>query len=362
MFVSDSNNNKNQNKVTKEKNMSHELKEHDMQEGREMAWHGLTKVNPELSLVNCNLNNWDYVPRPVLIDVEGKPQKTPFNVLGVSDVPALIIGRPYQEKTFKPILNARLLERLSTALEKYKLPLESCGTIMNRGRMFLSFGLKDAKFNAGNRDFHGFLNIQNGNDMSAPLMVNTSNICTVCNNTFTMNMESAGMIMEVKKTQFSDIKINDMGKAIEAMLKGQKEFAKTFGLLNKIKCDEETARCFFAGFVSVNPDEALSTRAENTVIELVNLFQHGKGNNGDDMSDTFSAITDYYTHVAASADEGQEARWKNFVSSEFGAGKKAKMDGWAYLTDEKLRKATVTIGKKVLKLTADKHKAENAAK
>ena len=193
-------------------------------------------------------------------------------------------------------MNGRLLDLLAKAIDATGLTLESCGTVFNRGRTFLSFALADAKFLAAGREFKAFLNIGNGNDMSSPLWVNTSNICTVCNNTFTANLADAGLIMSVKKTQFSDFKLADMGKAIGAMLRGQKEFAKTLGQLAGISCDEKTAREFFAGFLSVNPENGLSTRAENNVNRLVQLFANGAGNNGDDMSDVFQALTDFFTH------------------------------------------------------------------
>lgn len=340
--------------------MSHELKEHDKQEGRAVAWHGLTMVNAELSLDNCHLRNWDYQPRA--IEIDGK--KTPFDVLGVTDgamvtdedtgeESPLLIGRPYQRKTFKPVLNVKLLELLAGAIAGHDLRLESCGTVFNRGRTFLSFALADAKFQAAGREFAAFLNIGNGNDMSSPFWVNTSNICTVCNNTFTANLGNAGLIMSVKKTQFSDFKLGDMGRAIKAMFSGQKEFAKTLGKLAGIACDEKTAREFFTGFLTPNPDAPLSTRAQGNVDRLVQLFMHGAGNDGNDFSDVFQSATDFFTHEAASAQGDAGAQWKNFVSSEFGAGKTAKMDTWNILTDEKLRKATVTVGRKVLKLTAD---------
>jgi hypothetical protein len=357
--------------------MSDAIGKFDIQEGREMAWHGKTKVNPELSLQNCWLTTWDYMPRPVIVD--GK--KTPFAVLGVTDdcqddilnedgeptgeTFPLAIGRPYQVKSFKPVLNQGekgLLARIGAAIEGHGLTLDSAGTVYNRGRLFLSFGLADAKFQAAGREFKSFLNVGNGNDMSSPLWVNTSNICTVCNNTFTANLEDAGMIMSVKKTQFSDFKLADMGRAIKAMLNGQTAFAKTLGKLADVKCDEKTAREFFAGFVAPNVENGLSTRAENTVERLIQLFTSGAGNDGNDFSDVFQAMTDYYTHEGASQKGDESAQWKNFVSSEFGAGKTAKMDAWNILTDEKNRKAYVSMGRKVLKLTADEARKENAAK
>lgn len=351
--------------------MSHEIKRFDVQEGRTMAWHGLTRVNPELTLANCWLGTWDYEAKPVIVD----GVKTPFRVLGVTDncpmslidengtesieTYPLAIGMPYAADSFKPVHNQKLLEMISKEIDGKGLTLESNGTVMNRGRQFISLALPDSQFEAAKRKFISFLNIGNGNDKSSPLWVNTSNTCTVCNNTFTMNMSEAGLIMSVKKTKFSEFKLTDMGRAIAAMLRGQKQFAITLGELASVECDETTAREFFAGFIG-DAEKPLTTTAANRIERLLVLFKTGAGNDGNDYSDVFQALTDFFTHEAASAQEGSDARWKNFVSSEFGAGKNAKMESWHILTDTKLRKATVLMGKKVLKLTAQA--ARDAAK
>lgn len=334
--------------------MSHEIMEHDRQEGRTMAWHGLTLVNPELSLANCWLRSWDYVGKPCLVDVNGKMINTGMNMLGVTDEPELFIGDSYNPKTFKPVFNARLCDAVEKATEGHGLTLESDGTIMNRGRQFLSLGLDAAKFSVGKREFQAFLNIGNGNNQSSPLWVNTSNTCTVCNNTFTMNMD--GDVMRVKKTQNSDLKISEMGLAIAEMLKEQAKFAKGFRTLDETECNEDTARNFFAGFVGT-PNEPLSTRAEGNVDSLIQLFKTGKGNTGATFGDVFSAITDFYTHEAASSQDGQAAAWKNYLSSEFGSGRRAKAKAWEILTtrDSKtghydLRKGIANLGAAILKI------------
>ncbi len=334
--------------------MSHELKEHDRQQGRTMAWHKLTDVQPDLTLASCWFNDWDYVATPVTLE---NGVKTPFRILTVSDVPDLFVGEPYNTKTFKPIFNKKLLKELHKATDDQGLTLQSAVTMFNRGRLALSFGMDAAKFQAAGREFHAFLNIGNGNDQSCPFWINTSNTCTVCNNTFTANLSSKGSIMRVKKTQFSELVIGEMGSAIQAMLSGQKSFANSLAILWAIACDAQTAREFFAGFVCVDPNKPLSGRAENTVDRLVALFNDPKvGNDGNDFSDVFQAVTDYYSHEsAADTDDDKKtgAKWKQFLSSEYGAGAKSKAAAWTALTDEKERNAFIAMGKTALKATAE---------
>lgn len=334
--------------------MSHEIQEHDIQESPVQAWHGLTTIKEDLTLANCWLRTWDYKPEPVVVERDGKLIKTPFMALGVTDVEGLYVGECYMPDSFKPCLNERLCALLEKATDGKDLKLASNGTIKNRGRQFLSFEMGES-YKAADRVFKPYFNIGNGNDKSSPIWQNTSNTCTVCNNTFNDNMLNCGLIMEVKKTKFSDLKLGDFRQAAKAMLAGQGKFIEAFEKLALIPCDETLAREFFAGFVG-EPMKPLSTRGENIIEELIKLFKTGAGNDGNDFSDIFQAGTDHYTHFSAGGDD----KWKQFVSSEFGAGNKAKIRLWETLTNEKMREGIVIIGKDILTRTVEAAKEQTA--
>lgn len=344
----------------------HNIKQFDTHEGRTMGWHGLTDVNPELSLQNTKLNSWDYRPERLLLP-DGS--KTPFFLLTVSDVgeyvdqetgekhDRLYIGSSYSADSFKPVTNAKLIEILTNATKGIDgIVLASCGTIRNRGRQFFSFELLGEKFSAAGREFTPFLNIGNGNDKSSPLWLNTSNTCTVCDNTFTMNMLNDGLIMEVKKTKFSEVKIGDFSRAIKGVLREQKQFAENITRLADMVCTENTARQFLAGFIG-KPNTALSTRSKNIIEEMINLYKTGKGNKGENMADLFSGVTDYYTHNSSGGDNN----WRQFESSEFGAGKEAKQKVYDALTKQDKREALIAFGDSVLAYTLKAEKEAEAA-
>lgn len=349
--------------------MSHEITEFDKQQGIEMAWHQLTDVKPDLSLDNCWLSTWDYRPERLRTE-SGAP--TQFYRLGVTDEAIvtkdengnlmdeanfypLTIGTPYNSDSFKPLLNSKINDLLLRGTKGKDMLLASCGTVKARGRQFWSFQVGE-KYSAGGRDFLPFYNIGNGNDKSSPLWQNISNTCTVCNNTFQQNMLQAGLIMEVKKTKYSDLQIGDFSAAMKAMLTGQQTFAKEFDALAMTKISEDDARAFFAGFAA-DPEKAMGTRSINTVERLLQLFKGGAGNEGKNLADVFSAITDFYTHEAASGKGDMEANWKNFVSSEFGSSRNKKQEAWIILNTPKTFKGLVGIGRKIVKLTIEAEKA-----
>lgn len=338
----------------------HEIMEHDKQQGREMAWHGLTDVKPDLSLENCWLREWDYVANRL--------PKTPFSVLNVTDeclvaeigedgkptgeMYPLTIGTPFARDSFKPLTNARLLDMLGKVTDGKDLILASVGTVKNRGRHFASFQMGEA-YKAAGRDFVPYFNIGNGNDKSSPIWQNTSNVCTVCNNTFSMNMHGNGFVMEVKKTKFSEIKIGDFAQAARNVLASQKEFADMMETLGLVKVTHEDAQAFFAGFIG-DPGKALSAKAETTLDRYMQLFKTGAGNNGENFADIFQAGTDFLTHESANSQGDNAANWKNYVSSEFGSAKEEKKRLWAMITVEKYRTGLVDMGKVILKETAKK--------
>jgi hypothetical protein len=335
------------------------ITKNDVQEGRTMAWHSKTKINLQLTLLNCWLSTWDYVVKAVTLE-DGT--KTTFDVLAVSDdakqlndegeptdLP-LIIGLPYNRKTFKPVFNQKLIELLDKGTEGKDLLLSSCGTVKNRGRQFFSFEMGES-YRAAGREFVPYYNVGNGNDKSSPVWENVSATCTVCDNTFTYNMLSQGLIMEVKKTKYSELAFGDFSKAMKVMLAGQKEFIKYLDEIGKATCSHDTAKEFFAGFTGT-PKQPLTTRSENINERLFFLFVHGKGNEGKTWADVFSAITDYYTHESANANQTPEAQWKNFVSSEFGNARSEKQRAWLIVTNDKKREEVRRMGKDILTITA----------
>jgi hypothetical protein len=321
----------------------HNIMEHDKQQGRSMAWHGLTEVVEALALATCWLTEWDVLPQ--VLQVNGND--TPFRVLTATDKPDLIIGQAYDPDSYKPVTNKRLLAQVATALEgEQDVALDSVVSIRNRCRVALSFELGQS-YKAAGREFRGFLNIGNSHDKSSPLWVNTSNICTVCDNTFSMNMAAAGRIFGVKHTKMSEPKIGRLSDVLSAALELQKAFAANLDRLTLVKCNVDDCRALLAGWLGT-PKSPLSTRSENVVERIVALYGKGAGNSGRDLADVFQAVTDYYTHEAASAAADAAAKWKNFVSSEYGNGAESKTEFWNVLLNADKRAALMGIGKDVL--------------
>ena len=314
-----------------------------------MAWHGLTEVREDLTLANCWLARWDIAPEKLTLP-DGT--ETPFRILrsipteGSNDTDTGAIGAPFDPETYKPVSNRKLLAEVAEGVEGEDVRLASVGSLKGRTRVFLSFEM-GLSYRAAGRDFRPFLNVGNSHDKSSPLWLNSSNDCTVCNNTFTLNLSLGGHIMGVRHTKLSAVKVGKFGAAIAVALKGHSDFKAEFERLGMEKCDADTARAFFAGTLGT-PDAELSERTRNAIDRLVTLYRGGAGNGGRDWADVFSAATDFYTHEAANGAGDAAANWKNYLSSEFGSGKAKKLGVWEDVTNPAKRAARVAIGRRIL--------------
>lgn len=334
--------------------MAHRKFIHDKIQSTEHTWHGLEERVQvgEFRLENSWLAQWDVTPRE-LVFPGGKA--TPFRTLVCSDNEDILVGNPYRP-SFVPVLNSEFLDMIQTAIAGTGHELTTVGSIRNRGRVFVSFKLKGMEeFHAAGKAFSAFLNFGNGHDKSSVLWTGTSNTCTVCDNTFSYNLErvenkdSSGSQTEesddikvsIRHTKNAKIRLPELSKTIDKAIGVQAKFQLEFNRLAAIPCGIVDAENLFTGFLSTG--EKVSTRTENRVDRLVQLFAKGRGNSGETMADAFSAVTDYFSHESVG-----DNREKQYLSSEFGASGVAKSRFWDIVTTDSKRNETTKRGSELL--------------
>lgn len=343
--------------------MSHNILKHDKQQGTKQAWHGLTEVKEQITLQDNWLRQWEIEEQALFFD---NGERSGFSILGCSDNELCKIGKPYNPNTFKPINNADFLELVRGCVADSNHSIESVGSVKNRGRVFLSLkiaGLDD--FHAAGRDFAPYLNFGNGHDKSSVLWVNTSNICTVCDNTFNANLftkedkESDNVSIRVRHTKNAKMRFPNISELVEKAIGEQTRFKTELENLAKKPLSINQARCWFAGFQGqkVSIEKAakekekkgivFSSRSLNTNKRLVELFYGGRGNNGETYADAFSSLTDYYTHENSG---GIKSAQRQFESSEYGNGAERKKHAFSLMVAEESRMSTLNHGRKLLEL------------
>jgi hypothetical protein len=343
----------------KRKHMAHRIYQFDKQQGRVMGWHGKTEIKSVLTLDDNWLNDWDLVAVP--FEKRGKP--TRWVGLECSDNPEIEIGAPYNPETFKPVTNKDFLQLIRDSIGGTQHKIVSVGSVRNRGRVFVSIELVGMEaFQAAGRKFSAFLNFGNGHDKSSVLWANTSNTCTVCDNTFTMNLfsvenkadknsDSDDLVISQRHTKNVTLKLPAIADLIDRAIGVQGEFKLQFENLGKISVETEEVTHLFAGFVgrkiAVSDRKlGLSTRSKNTVGRLSELHARGRGNQGETLADAVSAVTDYYTHESGGKNRDPQ---RQLVSSDFGgSASKSKSEFWTIVNNLDLREQAMEVGEELL--------------
>jgi hypothetical protein len=348
---------------TKGNQMSHGISKIDKHEGTEQAWHGNTDVKSVIELAECWLAQWDILKSPLYtLNDKGNPVPTEYCQLVATDDNNIRIGSPVHCDTYQPVTNRAFLETVRDAISGITgATVASVGSVAERGKVFVSVKLAELEaFKAAGREFKAYLNFLNSHDQSTAFLVNTSNICTVCQNTFGMNLRivngvRSGLKAAKENSQIGDVRIKlkhtknvalrleNIGEIIDGFLGAQAEFHANLEAFAKRQIDAGKARNLFAGFLG-KPDAELSTRKENQINRLTELFQSGKGNRGENHADVFSAVTDYFTHESS----GGENVSRQIVASEYGSGQTAKARMYGILQNEDAVAKMIETGKQVL--------------
>ncbi len=330
--------------------MADNINQHDRHEGIVMGWHGKTVVTPDLSLDNNWLTRWDLVPREIKDSQSG--ELLPWKYLRCSDDETIRIGQPYNPDTFKPIDNRDFLDLVKKCIGGTKHKVASVGSVRNRARVFVSIELMGMEeFKAAGRHFGAFLNFGNGHDKSSILWVNTSSVCTVCDNTFTLNLiqvenkdsSKGNLNIGQRHTKNAILRLPAIADIVDKAVGVQAEFKMAMDSLDSVACDKPLA--LFTGFLGRGLDaeqrkNGLSARGVNTAERMLVLFKDGAGNRGRTLADAFSAVTDYYTHESS----GGTNTMRQVVSSEMGAARQNKQDFWNVINSADDRYTMVNRG------------------
>lgn len=333
--------------------MAHEISQIDRQQGISQAWHGLTEVIPALSLVDCWLTKWEAQKRPLYREINGDFQKTENCEIFCSDMPQVTLGKAVDCESYGLISNADFLKCISEAITGITgAKVASVGSVCERTKVFVSVQLKELEvFKAAGREFRPFLNFGHSFDQSSPFWVNSSNVCTVCANTFGMNLrvKDSPLSSRMKHTKNVVMRLDNVSELVDGFLGAQAEFKAIMETLNSREMSSEDAKPFFAGLLADGKREEISTRRLNQIESLDRLFVKGRGNSGETRADAFQAVTEYATHESAGGLKGQMQR--QIASSEFGAGATLKTRALSALQSEETIAELISAGVESLKMS-----------
>jgi len=304
--------------------MSHNIQERDQQTGTEMAWHGLSNV------VQCvtreNSMNWDVIESPIYYQVKkpdefGIPrdvfvQDPEFKTLLAND-DFLPVGQPYGS-SYCPTSIEMFWEVIKKGMGDTPYQIISAGTVDNRQKVFASLKVSDG-FRIADREFVDYITLLDSFDKSTSLQARYSNVCVVCANTFSANMQSGTQIGKAKHTTMIEMNVGRLIDAIDAFCGTSATFKGLLQEAYETPCSRDEARAWITGIEGRNTD-ALTNGLKQKTARMVELFEVGRGNEGRTRLDAFSALTDFYSNENSNRKDPNA----QYMSSEWGAGAQVK--------------------------------------
>jgi hypothetical protein len=232
-----------------------------------------------------------------------------------------------------------------------KWRITTTGNLQSRERSFITIQILDESLTTlkiGGREFQAFLNCLNSIPSNSGCTVTfaNNNFCVCCRNTFAhclQDKSGAKLHVAIKHTKGMKLALGDVPTLIQAYFQNNAKLFANLKAFESIPVALGEAEAYFAAYLqrdeaklgtgdlpgNLTDKNELSTRAFNTVSRLKELFgKKATGNNGKDMLDMFSAVTEYYTHESAGETEDQT---KQFESSEHGSGAQNKAMFYAWL-------------------------------
>lgn len=308
--------------------MSHEIELRDVQAGLENAWHGLTTIVPEVTREIAHPFEVEPWPCPVERDGTLIHQDQWYRLIATDD--GLPVGPPYNPKTYTPSSIALFWTLIEEAMNGREYTVVSAGSVRDRQRIFASIQVSDS-FEVGEREFREYLNILDSFDGTTALQARYSNICVVCNNTFSASLNNGRQLGKaVHKSNLTEA-AGHIAQAIDVFFSKCEEVKKTLAIAFANSCTEREAKCWLAG-VDNYKKKKLTQSDVQRIARLTELFRLGDGNKGQNRLDAFQGLTQFHTHESCKRG-GVAKRLKQFISANFGPSNNIKERGLDALND-----------------------------
>lgn len=299
----------------------------DFQIGNKVAWHKLTRVKqPERT-------DFPFIRVEPLFygdDCKAATHGDSVFVLPVADDDGLPVAAPFSGSytLFQP---REAWDWVHETLSGTGFSVESIGMLWNRSFWFLgvvlnelqSLSVGDGRQALFNLNFSGAL------DKSTSPQCELASILPVCWNTISLSRMQGKVLFKTKATKNFATRLELAKAEVENAVGMTAIFRAAMGQLAERECTQERAERVFAGLISDDKTEKLSTRAQNMVAELTDLHETGDGNKGETEFDLLNAFTEFHTRGSRDSDM---SAGKRFTTSEFGTSADAKAEFARLLT------------------------------
>lgn len=317
----------------------------DFQIAEQPAWHKLTKIkSPEL------LDFPEIIAMPLVYgDNQMAAYGTSRFVMPIATDDGLPVAPPFcgetlidkSEKGCDDIREKRGSYILFTPREAWAwvhdilsgtgFKVASIGMLWNRSFWFIGTELTELKsLSVGDgREAKFMLNFSGGLDRTVSPQCELSNILPVCHNTISLSRATGKVLFKDRATKNFADRLDNAKTEVEKAVGMTAVFKASMDTIAQIPCNQDRAERVFAGYLSTDDDEKLSTRTKNSVAELKELHTMGLGNRGETEFDLLNAYTQKLTRGGI---ESKISEGRRFASGEFGSNADLKADFYNLLT------------------------------
>lgn len=308
--------------------MSHDLEmlkngEASMAYTNEVPWHGLgfrvdgATIKSAKEMMKAAKIDWLVEKTPVF-DEAGNQINGAFQVRRVKDKQHYsIVGADYI-----PVQNADAFEFFTEYLEAGDATMETAGSLRN-GEYVWGLARLDKSFKLKHNDVvNGYVLVGIPHKKGKSVVIRTTSIRVVCNNTLTMALAEH---RHSHRTAFTDQTIRDAKEKLGIAREQMDQFEETARTLQKKALSREDVLSVLAPIFSPNSDLAELTKkyqggelGERTKLgQLMGALEHAPGAQPDNGWGVLNAVTYYADHMASrSSDKRLTNAWFGKTASQ----------------------------------------------
>lgn len=171
-----------------------------------------------------------------------------------------------------------------------------------------------------------YLCLTNSHDGKSSLRMYFTPVRVVCQNTLNMSMNDAKNGISMRHTGEIKNKVDEARRVLGISINYYTQFEKIIQSMEDKPMNGETVEKYFSTVLGIKEDQEMSTRKENQMDELKNLFEKGQGQklgNKHSVWKAYNAVTEYVDHFS-SIKNLKEDKTNKLTNIWFGTGAKLK--------------------------------------
>ena len=298
-------------------------------DGRD-AWHGLgarlSQVATAQEAIEAANMGWEVGMREVFIQT---PSGQFMEVTDKKAVTRMDNGKVFGvfSNQYTPLQNRDAFTFFDSVVGAGEASYHTAGTLAGGSRIWILAKLPGALKLSATDVLERYILLANSHDGSLAVTMNPTTVRVVCNNTLSVAL--GGETNKLFRAVHTSSVMQRVNQARETLGLQEAYFANVMRGIERLADERMTQAAANEFLVELfgqeeNP-EAISTRMQNQIDTVGNLFVKGTGNHGVNRWDMLNAVTEFVDHKRTKDDDKRlDAAW-------FGGGKDLKQKAWNLL-------------------------------